>query len=338
MIGRDDKAARGVVLGGLDGSNPLAYLAALGTLRILDLANDDPFEPPKMHWTLSGATWHPVVAVAAGGDVLDNRAEFVEHLAAALERHGDDRPFRWAKDTNVDPGTFRSFAEKAAAEASAADRRIPDFAAAFASESLTDRQGRVQDTALRTMSGAGHQHFVGFMRQLVGVTERSHLAAALFDTWAYGDEPPSMRWDPADDRRYALRWSNPSGDQIQTVRGANRLAVEALPLMATAPRVSRLETTGFDRTTWRWPIWVHSIDVRVVRSLLTHPALHPGRHTLPDLPALRELGVAEVFQSKRITVGKYRNFTPAVPVSASPEHRTTGTARYRPAAERARDR
>jgi hypothetical protein len=65
------------------------------------------------------------------------------------------------------------------------------------------------------MSGAGHQHLLGFMKQLVRLTTREQVGAALFAQLTSEDEGPSLRWDPQDDRRYALRWKEPSGDKIR---------------------------------------------------------------------------------------------------------------------------
>jgi hypothetical protein len=165
------------------------------------------------------------------------------------------------------------------------------------------------------MSGAGHQHFLGFMQQLAHATDLGNLREALFNVWRYRDDKPSLRWDPNDDRRYALRWDNPSGDSIKTVRGANRLAIEALPLLPAVPVGKRAETTGFTQergrgVLWTWPIWHPPLSLDVVRSLL---ALREIQRETPDRGLLSRMGISEVFRCQRITQGKYRNLTPAAP-------------------------
>ena len=77
------------------------------------------------------------------------------------------------------------------------------------------------DTAFRTMSGAGHQHFLGFMRELAVHTTADQLRRALLSRWDYADSRPSLRWDPADYRPHALRADDPSTDPIKTMRGAD---------------------------------------------------------------------------------------------------------------------
>lgn len=129
------------------------------------------------------------------------------------------------------------------------------------------------------------------------------------------EEKPSRRWDTADDRRYALRWNEPSGDPIRTVRGANRLAVEALPLMPTMPVNGRLETTGFKgtgarNTFWTWPIWTTPLVLDAVRSVLALRELQLDPLPRADLAARR---IAEVYRSQRLTIRKFRNFAPAQP-------------------------
>jgi len=225
-----------------------------------------------------------------------------------------------ADDLTVPCGEYRAVTMTAAANAVVGDRRHADFLAAFGSEAVESevngkKTGKIADTAFRTMSGAGHQHFLGFMRELARVTEVEHLRSALFEVWRYSDQGSSLRWDPMDDRRYALRWLQPSGDPAKTVRGANRLAIEALPLLPTAPVKGRLETTGFTQrkgrgAVWTWPIWTAPVGLDVVRSLVSLPEL---QNDAPDRRALAAMGIAEVYRCQRITQGKYRNFTPAHP-------------------------
>ena len=55
---------------------------------------------------------------------------------------------------------------------------------------------------------------------------------------------------------------------------------------------------------FQWPIWRHPISLAAIRALLGHGGL--GK------PATREaLGVVELRRARRISVGKYMNFTRA---------------------------
>jgi hypothetical protein len=301
-----------IMLSGLDGSNPLAFLAALGTLRTLTAVW--PERAVRMAWRVDAGAWRPVVT----GDGLTGDGavdEILDALVAELAKGAGRAAFTFARDLRLSPAEFRKFAldwRKSALSLGLPPQNDAAFAAAFACEACLTRDGKLQDTAFRTMSGTGHQHFIGSMKELARGTNREHLRRTLFSAWDYADDKPSLRFDPVDDRRHALRWSDPSGDAVKTMRGANRLAVEALPLLPTCPVGQRLATTGFDISkSWTWPIWEPWLSLEVTRTLL---ALAELQAKVPDRPVLFARGVREIFRSERITVDKYRNFTPAVAV------------------------
>ncbi|WP_133511343.1 type I-G CRISPR-associated protein, Cas3-extension family [Candidatus Thiosymbion oneisti] len=298
-------------LNGLDGSNPLAFLASLGVLRGLTLAWPD--APPRLSWRTMHGALRPVLhsATEANTDTL------CEALRDQLRATADTPALTFAKDLTVTGGEFRKATVQAQSECSPKDHTDPDYAAAFGCEAVVDsKTGQILDTALRTMSGAGHQHFLAFMGQLLRETSVEQIDAALFRRWTYSDPGPSLRWDPVDDRRYALRWAEPSGDPIRTVRGANALAVLGLPLLPTQPGGAQLlATTGFRQvrrkgTFLTWPIWEYPLSLDVVRSLLALKELQDDR---PPREKLAPRGIIEIFRSQRITQGKYRNFTVAQP-------------------------
>jgi hypothetical protein len=304
-----------ITLSGLDGANSLGFLAALGTVRAATLYW--PQHPVQMAWSASDLGWRPELH-------LHPALEQEEFLAGLNKFLHQTDPLQWLadyKDLTIPVDTFREAELAAAQTATAADRAAADFLAALGSDAVEaqvngKKNGLIADTALRTMSGAGHQHFIGFMRQLTAATEAKHLSSALFDTWTYVDPGPSLRWDPIDDRRYALRWHKPAGDPLTTVRGANRLAIEALPMLPTIPVKTRLETTGFTQykgqgTIWSWPLWDVPLGLDEIRSVLSHPML---KNETPDRHALLAIGVIEIYRCRRITQGKYRNFTPAQPI------------------------
>ncbi|MBE0618691.1 MAG: hypothetical protein IH608_12320 [Proteobacteria bacterium] len=296
-------------LPGLDGAHPLAFLAALGTLRVATIAW--PHSVPTLRWIAAEGAWRPVLAVEGVSD----REALLSGLCDQLSKMAEHPTFRVGDNINFTSEQFRALAEEAQ-RLVPTDGTMAAFLGAFACEAVVDNQSKqVVDTAFRTMRGAGHQHFVKTMRDLAQSTDRGHLEDSLFHPWRYGDIGMGLRWDPQDDRRYALRWSEPSRDPTRTERGANRLAVEALPLFPVQPVRRRLATTGFSRRSRRtllsWPVWEPAASVDVVRSLLALVALQEER---PPRDELEKRGVVEVFRSERITLGKYRNFTPALPV------------------------
>lgn len=301
----------GLLLRGIDGSNPLGFLAAVGTLRVATCAS--PSSNWHLQWQVCDGTWTPTLL---GNDPF-SEDDLIDLLMPPLKRGTDQPALTFAENLNVSCERFRAVTERAQAAATLTDRDEADFVAAFGCESLpiSGRDPTIQDTALRTMSGAGHQHFLGSMLELIQTTGPDHLRASLFLPWRYSDDRPNLRWDPVDDRRYALRWNEPSGDPVRTMRGANRLAVEALPLFPTAAGERRLQTTGFSQrrgegVLFTWPIWNLPLNIDTVRSVLSLPELQEPR---PNRDELSAMGIAEVYRSERITRDKYRNFTAATP-------------------------
>lgn len=321
---------RSVMLSGLDGGNPLAFLAALGSFRVLESNWLD--SNLRMRWEVAGGAWRPVLSASlpAFSDdlIIDTLSEALAEPPQfeLLDAIGNDLTIS-GRRLHFLAGEAVEKCHASPAHAINVQRTACDFVSAFGCDALTadgDPDSNIKDTALRTMSGAGHQHFIQFMRDLVAATDAGHLRSSLFEYWTYSDSGRglNLRWDPADDRRYALRWKNPSDEPNMTMRGANRLALEALPLFVTAPDGDRLQTTGFTQhrakgVRWTWPIWSGPLSFDVCRSVLQLRSLQlapdnsESREFAVWRTSLAQLGIAEVFQSQRITIGKFRNFTPA---------------------------
>lgn len=297
-----------LTLTGLDGANPLGFLAALGAFRVLNEAS-----PARMYWRQDSGKWTPVLSTKNWPSVLS--------LARILRRRKDSPPLTMANNPQMPLDKFREAVLAAREQWFTGATQNLELIAALGDSAVPDRYKPTinADTAWRTMSGSGHQHFLKFINEICRITSLRQLQEALFGPWRYADIGYSMRWDPADDRRYALRWKDPSEDKVTNVRGANRLAIEALPLFPVMPTARTLETTGFrgSRSTdtfFTWPIWTVPITLDVCRSLL---ALAELQRDHPDTATLALIGVHAVFRSQRITVGKFRNFTPARQIAGS---------------------
>lgn len=309
-----------VCFSGLDASNPLAFLAALGALRTLSLSRTT--GRVSMSWQAAGGAWQPAVRASGG---TWSREGILEALDQSLGAPADFRAFTLSPDLDAEPGTwqdklrvppeaYRAFLIAVQDSATADSRYAADFAACWSSEVCTIGDG-VQDTSFQFT--AGQQKFLSMARQLIEVTGRADLERSLFEPWRYTDPGPSMRWDPVDEaRQYALQWYDPtnaSRNPVVAMRGANRLAIEAIPLFPSVPIGHRLQTAGFAklgrREVFTWPIWSGWLTVEVVPSLLCLPALQEQR---PDRTALGAMGVVEVYRSQVVMPsGRYRCFTPA---------------------------
>ncbi len=144
-----------------------------------------------------------------------------------------------------------------------------------------------------------------------GCLTAGHLKDALFEPWRYDkDKGRTFRWDAAEDRRYALRASDPSKGpekKIPSMWGANRLAFEALACLPCFPNGRRLRTTAFEEEhIIRWPLWSPPIALPTVRSVLAHPAIVER-----DPGTLGAMGVFMIASSRRALLGRKRTFGPA---------------------------
>lgn len=210
-------------------------------------------------------------------------------------------------------------------------RDAADLWSALFTDGAVKDDRKVKATPLCAMFGQGHQHFLdrlsavpkgelpkelAKLRIPPDLNAPSKIEEALFKAWKREDRTESFRWDPLEDRRYALRFADPSTDKGLTVHGANRLASIALPMLTVAPValgwqqyypicLGSLRISGEWR--FRWPCWRRPASFVAIRAML---AIGSGPSEYP--PAL---GVDQVYEATRISVGKFFNFTRGQPVT-----------------------
>lgn len=294
-------------LPGLDGANPLAFLAALGTLRVADRE----FGGARLSWKVCGH-WVPVLH-------LPRETEPAE-LVTALMAHDarTRRCFTFAEDLKIPHEEYTAFQHEAA-KGCESDPEFAQFLAAYANPLVTVQAG---PNAGKTKPSefyfiAGRQQFLAQVRKIAAETKPEHITKCLFEVWRYDDplEGLSLRWDPLDDSRYATRWRNPSGDPERkkrgSVLGANRLAVEALALFPCFARGTRLATTGFVPIArspfFVWPLWTAARSSDAVRSLLAQ--LEAPKDGKP-LALPEQLGTGAWYACEKVPNSDYSNFAP----------------------------
>lgn len=304
-------------LDGLEPDNLLAFLALLGLLRALDTSRCE--WHARAYWDDARLPLRPVLVLAEP----QSRESVAEAAAAGArtlaEAHSFDR-----KDL--------SFTREEARKIHSADSPTLRSALydALMSDGAARDDGRIWPTPLCFLFGQGHQHFLERLADIPAgklpkslakvkkppdLNAASYIAAALFAPWTRQDSTDSFRWDPIEDRRYALRAVDPSTDPSGTQHGANRLAAVGLPTLSGAPIVRKRETRFLNRATSygedggidvTWPLWNRPARLMGIQALLSHPLLMAKKEST-DAP--RSIGVFALYRADRISVGKYFNVT-----------------------------
>lgn len=149
---------------GLDGKNPLAFLAALGVLNALADRSRDRDPQPKLAWRSIG-TYRPVFAnVPARDALLDVLMLDLESFASepALQfRYKKGGDGAEAHDLKPPPSEFIKYLRELVASER---KRSLGLAAAFATDVATDNNGNVKPTALHFT--AGQQEFLAMVTEL----------------------------------------------------------------------------------------------------------------------------------------------------------------------------
>jgi hypothetical protein len=371
--------ARSFELAGLDGTNPLGFLAALGTLASLHQSG---VGEPRLGWKRLNR-WMPVlngidvedeealarvVAESLRGRAVPEDAEAqraaaqkaMELAKTAISKKRDEikkRGLRGRERTEVEERELRpleleyeekrrqwlntlrdavprpelalgkridctsqEYREHAAALVATPDRsnrEALDMLAAFGIDAVLQRNSdNIEPTPFCFITGSGHQYFLDTARRLAAQATPERVLRTLFSPWDYADEGLSMRWDPIEDRRYALMDRDPTApdNKPRTVWMANLLAYRALALFPTAAAGRRLAAAGWDaqQTSFTWPLWEQPLGLDAVRSLVQLRELIEEQ---PDPAVLRARGIAAVYRANRIVVGdganRKVNFSPA---------------------------
>jgi len=303
-----------IVLTGLDGANPMGFMAALGVLNALSDSAQSDSAPPRLSWRNEGY-WRPVIH--ANGHELSKSA-LIDLLMADLASMKNDPALALSygdgtspvRDLKPPPDVFRSYLADLAETATPDNRRSVDMAAAFATDVAVDNNGNTKPTALHFT--AGQQKFLEMVHGLIGELRPEDFAEALWGPWRYERLLPVLQWDSTVFRDYALRAGDPSKEKKAGVPGADWLAVRGLAYFRVAAVGKRIRTTccggEWKPGRFRWPVWEAALTRDAVQTVMQSKAL-------AEMPAPVRLarGVAAVFEAaiRRSDQGGYGSFSPA---------------------------
>jgi hypothetical protein len=254
-----------VELIGLNGSNPLAFFAALGAQRVIE----------RMDCASVRISWapllHPVLAVSqthTAHSISDLLSQGVKQIEA-------DGVAAFGNIIGVAAGDFRHFLKSAVSLRDVNVARIcSSFAAAYGSDAAIDEKKQTAiPTALSFSNGQGGKLLLKDFRTLAGRVSPQKVHEALFQSWTYSDaDQPTFRWDPSDMRTGAHMATDPGTTETRSVLAANALAFVGLSFLPTVPVSGGLRTScvGFLEGEFhlRWPLWDAPLSVDAVSALL----------------------------------------------------------------------
>lgn len=291
-------------LDGLEGTNPMGFMAALG-VQVSFVASD---MKPNLWWSDDVI---PHAVIDGCGTVDDVVEQVMETLGVWKKspvlrpKRSDGSPIRKADDLKIEPEDIREYLEAVSGDPAGS------LATAILAEGSLDRQGVAKPSDLYFT--AGQQAFLYMVRQILSNTKDLDIHKGMTERWRHASKLPSMGWDVTDDRVYALRAINPTTDKKLSSPGPESLAILGLSLHPVFAGKSRTLTQGCSGTwkhaTYSWPIWNKPASLHTVKSLLMH-AYDPKRNARERW--LSAWGVSKILQSRirRSDQGGYGTFRP----------------------------
>ena len=251
-----------VPLPGLQATNLMGYLAAIGTLAAVGRMHPD--APIRLSWTaqatptavLHGLSTLPEVITA----VMQDRDHWVGSPALEGHDHGD---------VKFAPADLRRYLQTCR-DTDDGGRSVA-LAGALVAEGSLDGKGTAKPTDLHFT--AGQQRFTNVAIEVRDGLKQERLQEALTGPWRYDSPLKSFMWDVTDARIYALSATDPSQSSKRSVPGAEWLAlmgVVAFPATASPGR-TRIAGAGgrWKRGSLQAPVWSAPVSLDVVRSLLS---------------------------------------------------------------------
>ncbi len=256
----------GTHLTGLEGTNPLGFLAALGVQVLFEQEKHQ----PKLWWS-KDIIPHAIVDTEFDLDRIIEQA--FQTFALWLKSPALNPGFGNKAD---DSGKFKPDELREYIKKNLSDHAGNRLASALVAEGSLDGAGKVaKPSDLYFM--AGQLKFLQIARELLENVDRKLLIEGLAGPWSYSSKLSSLGWDITDDRNYAIAAANPAKEKKLTNPGAEALAILGLsrhPVFGNRDqtRTLTLGCAGPWRRngTYTWPLWTRPATPRMVRSILAH--------------------------------------------------------------------
>jgi hypothetical protein len=259
-----------IQLVGVDGSNPLGFLAALGLLRVVPGAKLGFLEDGSFRAFVEGfekSESDLAMLIASDAETAANASApwRFTYTKAATKKQGPQE----VADLKSPPGDFKKFLATCIEAWLTGNAEAAGYAAAYGTDIAVDGKGNTKPTAFHFT--AANQTFLGAVEGIRASVTPEWVEKSLFK--GHGERSGSnLRWDPGAERNWALMASNPSGDGTRVDAPLEWLAFRGLPLLPSFPRGLRIITTAVlgrgDDMTFTWPLWSAPASQHTVRSVL----------------------------------------------------------------------
>lgn len=271
----------GVALPGLDGTNPLGLFAAIGCAQAVDRLGGQ----GHLSWSTGPIPTAHITGVADADELVSLiMADLNEWRQCwLLSSSGHD-------DVKFQPDELRAFLRD-----SRQDERSLALATALVTEGVVDGKGAAKPTDFHFT--AGRQLFLAMARKIVTGVGEDDIRRAIFGRWEYASKLPSLMWDTADDRLYALSALDPASNTKQTEPGVECLALGGMSVFTVTAGRERTLTPGcsgnWKKGKFRWPLWSQPLRAPSAIALIGSSVLS-GK---PAGPRLAGLGIDRLVES-----------------------------------------
>ena len=260
------------VLKGLNGSNPLGFVASIGLLRLLQLHGHQ----GRLGFMEDGGfhAWidcDPPIDDIPGIVFKDAEAAAGPQPWRLQYGKQEKNGIRGVADLKAPPGQFRLFLTSAIGEWLKGRPEQSAYASAYGTDVAVDGKGNTKPTALHFT--AANQQFLGAVEESRAKITREWVEQSLDDRDGKTRPGSNLRWDPDAERSRALMGVDPTDDGTAVNAPLEWLAFRGLPAFPCVPVGSRIVTCGVtgrrqDELRFHWPLWSCMASYPTVRSLL----------------------------------------------------------------------
>ena len=298
-----------VRLTGLEGTNPLGFLAALGVQ--VSFASEP--EQPRLWWS-DDITPR---AIVDGGFTVERIAARAREVFAQWKgspalnpTRPDGAPMPKGDELKLTGDDLRAYIGQ-----TRLCKPGSTLITALVAEGSLDNQDAAKPSDFYFT--AGQQKFLSMARQVLSEASREDVIVGLEGPWTYDSSLPSLMWDVRDDRAYALAAGDPAKDKKETNPGPEALSILGLslyPVFGSRERTLTQGCSGAWKAGWySWPLWRKPASLNAVKALLAHA------YALDQQPVaeerrrwLRSWGIDRIYRSsiRRSEQGGYGTFGP----------------------------